>query len=86
MSRFPLTTSETTPREPIIPTRSSDSIGNQVVQLFNPQTQMWSQHLTWSEGGVYIIGLTPYGCTTVLAPQFHNVCAVTVRQAWKIVG
>lgn len=67
-------------------TKATDPISTQPVQLFNPRTQKWSQHFTWSGEGVYIIGLTPCGRATVLALQLNNIYAVTVRQAWISVG
>jgi HNH endonuclease len=69
-----------------IQTRAIDPISDRPVQLFNPRTQRWSHHFTWSEDGAYIIGLTPCGCATVLALQLNNIYAVTVRQAWTTVG
>jgi HNH endonuclease len=69
-----------------IQTRAIDPISDRPVQLFNPRTQKWSQHFTWSEDGAYIIGSTPCGRTTVLALQLNNIYAVTVRQAWISVG
>jgi HNH endonuclease len=67
-------------------TRATDLIEDRSVQLFNPRTQKWSQHFTWSEDGAYIIGSTPCGRATVLALQLNNIYAVTVRQAWISVG
>lgn len=67
-------------------TRAIDPISEQSAQLFNPRTQRWSQHFTWSEDGVYIIGVTPCGRATVVALQLNNIYAVTVRQAWTSVG
>ncbi|NJM99808.1 MAG: HNH endonuclease [Phormidesmis sp. RL_2_1] len=32
--------------------------------LFNPRTQTWSDHFTWSSDGLCIIGLTPIGRAT----------------------
>jgi hypothetical protein len=69
-----------------IQTRATDPISEQSVQLFNPRTQKWSQHFTWSEDSAYILGLTPCGRATVLALQLNNIYAITVRQAWASVG
>jgi hypothetical protein len=66
--------------------KGNDPISDQSIQLFNPRTQRWSQHFTWSEDGVYILGLTPSGRATVLALQLNNIYAVAVRQAWNSVG
>ncbi len=69
-----------------IQTRATDPISEQSIPLFNPRTQKWSQHFTWSEDSAYIIGSTPCGRATVLALQLNNIYAVTVRQAWTTVG
>jgi hypothetical protein len=69
-----------------IQTKATDPISDQTVQLFNPRTQKWSQHFTWSKDGACIIGSTPCGRATVLALQLNNIYAVTVRQAWTSVG
>jgi hypothetical protein len=69
-----------------IQTKGNDPISDRSVQLFNPRTQRWSQHFTWSEDGVYILGLTPCGRATVVALQLNNIYAVAVRQAWTSVG
>lgn len=69
-----------------IQTKATDPISDQTVQLFNPRTQKWSQHFTWSEDSAYIVGSTPCGRATVLALQLNNIYAVTVRQAWTSVG
>jgi 5-methylcytosine-specific restriction endonuclease McrA len=44
-----------------IQTKGNDPISDRSVQLFNQRTQRWSKHFTWSEEGVYILGLTPSG-------------------------
>jgi HNH endonuclease len=67
-------------------TNAVDPVSNKSVQLFNPRTQKWSEHLSWSEDGVRISGLTPCGRATVIALRLNNVYAVTVRQAWVSVG
>jgi hypothetical protein len=69
-----------------IQTKGNDPISDRSVQLFNQRTQRWSKHFTWSEEGVYILGLTPSGRATVLALQLNNIYAVAVRQAWISVG
>jgi hypothetical protein len=69
-----------------IQTKATDPVSDQTVQLFNPRTQRWSQHFTWSKDSACIIGSTPCGRATVLALQLNNIYAVTVRQAWTSVG
>jgi hypothetical protein len=61
-------------------------ITRQVVRLFNPRTQKWSEHFRWNETGDQIIGMTACGRVTVTALQLNNVLAVTVRRAWISAG
>jgi 5-methylcytosine-specific restriction endonuclease McrA len=42
-------------------TTAVDPETGEVVPLFNPRTQVWSEHFRWSEDGLRIIGLTPIG-------------------------
>ena len=59
---------------------------NQTVRLFNPRTQVWSEHFAWSSDGVRIMGLTETGRATVDALQLNNEIAVEVRRNWVIAG
>jgi hypothetical protein len=65
---------------------AKDPITNQQVQLFNPRTQAWSSHFTWTHDDACITGLTPVGRATVVALQLNNSYAVTVRKAWISAG
>jgi hypothetical protein len=56
------------------------------VALFNPRTQVWSEHFCWSADGVYIHGITPTGRGTVVALQLNNELAVEVRRNWILAG
>ncbi|MGH7595714.1 MAG: HNH endonuclease [bacterium] len=57
-----------------------------MVPLFNPRTQIWSEHFDWSPDGTLIIGLTPIGRATVEALQLNNEVAVEVRRNWVLAG
>ncbi|NJO93184.1 MAG: HNH endonuclease [Hydrococcus sp. RM1_1_31] len=46
--------------------------------LFNPRTQQWSEHFTFSR--VTIVGLTPEGRTTVKLLQFNSEERLAERQ------
>jgi len=67
-------------------THGRDPITGQLVRLFNPRQQHWSDHFAWSEDGIRIIGLTSCGRATMLALQLNNVIAVTVRREWVAAG
>jgi hypothetical protein len=63
-----------------------DPVTGEQVALFNPRQQKWTDHFTWSEEGIHIIGQTPCGRATILALQLNNTIAVTVRQQWVAAG
>jgi hypothetical protein len=69
-----------------VQTHALDSETNQRVALFNPRTQNWSEHFTWSQNGDLMIGLTPCGRVTVNALQMNNAYIVPARRRWVSVG
>jgi len=55
--------------------------------LFNPRTQVWSEHFRWSDDGLRIIGRTPIGRATGVALHLSDdPDALTVRNAWMQAG
>ena len=57
------------------------------VLLFNPRTQVWSQHFRWSEDGLRILGLTSVGRATVDALHLaDDPDVLTVRSYWVLAG
>lgn len=67
-------------------THGVDPLSDRMVALFNPRTQVWQEHFTWSDDGVEILGITACGRATVRALQMNNPYVTTVRQAWVTVG
>lgn len=67
-------------------THAKDPVTGHEVKLFNPRHQKWSEHFTWSEDGIYIVGKTACGRATVIALQLNNTYAVMVRREWVSVG
>ncbi len=67
-------------------TNGIDPITLNQVPLFNPRTQKWRDHFTWSDDGISILGITETGRVTVKALQMNNTYALTVRSAWVSVG
>jgi len=63
-------------------THALDPISQQIVPLFNPNTQKWFEHFRWSDDGTKIIGLTPCGRATAIALQLNNPCMVGARKFW----
>jgi hypothetical protein len=67
-------------------THGIDLLTGEIVPLFNPRTQTWAEHFSWSKDGARIEGRTPCGRATVIALQLNNLIAVMVRQAWIAAG
>jgi hypothetical protein len=66
---------------------TTDPETGEVVSLFNPRTQRWSEHFRWSEDGIRVIGLTPIGRATVVALQLaDDADALLVRANWVSAG
>jgi hypothetical protein len=63
-----------------------DSATNETVSLFNPHTQIWLDHFSWSPDGTNIIGLTPTGQVTVEVLNLNNELAIEVRRNWVLAG
>jgi hypothetical protein len=55
--------------------------------LFNPRTQVWSEHFTWTDDGLRIVGKTPAGRATVIALRLSDdPDAILVRSYWVLAG
>jgi hypothetical protein len=63
-----------------------DPITGEIVRLFDPRRQVWSEHFAWMPEGDRILGLTPTGRATVAALQLNRPTLVVARLAWVKVG
>ena len=63
-----------------------DPLTGEIVRLFDPRHQVWSEHLAWTAEGDRIVGLTPVGRATVVALNLNRPSLVKARQAWCVVG
>jgi HNH endonuclease len=54
--------------------------------LFNPRTQVWSEHFSWNIDGTEIIGITPIGRATVNTLNLNEEIIVVTRRLWVSVG
>jgi len=54
--------------------------------LFNPRTQTWSDHFTWSEDGSRIIPKTAIGRATVDVLSLNDELRVRARAIWVTAG
>lgn len=68
-------------------TQWADDITGQLVPLFNPRTQAWSEHFEWTSDGLRIVGKTPTGRATVsLLHLADDPDAILVRSYWVEAG
>ena len=58
----------------------------ETVSLFNPRTQTWSDHFTWSEDGARIIPKTAIGRATVDVLSLNDELRVHARAIWVKAG
>ncbi|MEZ4661484.1 MAG: HNH endonuclease signature motif containing protein [Caldilineaceae bacterium] len=65
---------------------ATDPIDGMMAPLYNPRTQMWSEHFTWDAEFTRIIGTTPIGRATVLALQMNRIGVVNLRKALYAIG
>ncbi len=54
--------------------------------LFNPRTQIWSEHFSWNIDGTEVIGITPTGRVTVNTLNLNKEIIVVTRRLWVSVG
>lgn len=67
-------------------TQARDPVTEELVQFFNPRTQHWFEHFTWSPDGTHIIGITACGRATVIGLQLNNTHIVAARRFWVQTG
>ncbi|NUQ77797.1 MAG: HNH endonuclease [Polyangiaceae bacterium] len=63
-----------------------DPLTGEVVRLFDPRRQLWSEHFCWSAGGDMIFGKTPTGRATIAAVRLNRVELVEARRGWVSAG
>jgi HNH endonuclease len=58
-----------------------------MVTIFNPRTQVWSEHFQWLKDGIRILGKTITGRATVAAMHLSDDAdALEVRSYWVLAG
>lgn len=63
-------------------THAVDPEMGQLVALFNPRTQIWTEHFSWVNGGTHIAGITPTGRAMVMALRLNNENIIEARAIW----
>jgi HNH endonuclease len=68
-------------------TEAVDPESGTMAALFNPRTQIWSEHFSWTDDGLRVVGKTPVGRATVDALHLDNdPDAIAVRSYWVLAG
>ncbi|MCI0713634.1 MAG: HNH endonuclease [Chloroflexi bacterium] len=67
-------------------TSAPDPETGDIVSLFNPRRQVWSEHFVWVQDGTLIQGLTPVGRATVVRLRMNRIRIVEVRKIWVRTG
>ena len=61
-------------------TEGIDPVLNEIVSLYHPRQQIWSDHFCWSSDYTLIIGLTATGRSTVDLLRLNRVGLVNLRR------
>lgn len=67
-------------------TEAVDPVTGEVVRLFHPRQQRWSEHFAWTEDFAQVVGLTSTGRATVEILQLNRFGIVNLRQALHLIG
>jgi len=63
-----------------------DPLFKELAPLFNPKKDSWSDHFTFSEDAVHIIGMTPTGRATVDKLRLNREGLINLRKALWTLG
>lgn len=63
-----------------------DIESNTLVPLFHPRQHVWSEHFTWSDDFLKVIGLTPTGRATIISLKLNRVELINLRFALVAIG
>jgi hypothetical protein len=62
-------------------TEALDPITQQIVPLFHPRQQKWTDHFAWNEDYMTVIGVTATGRATVQALKLNRLGVLNLRRA-----
>jgi hypothetical protein len=63
-----------------------DTETDQIVRLFDPRHQLWTEHFAWTVGADRMVGLSAVGRATIVALNLNRPSLVRARQAWQSVS
>lgn len=67
-------------------TEGRDILSNNIVSLYHPRQQRWSEHFAWNDNFTVVIGLTPTGRATVEILQLNREGVVNLRRVLYDIG
>ncbi len=67
-------------------TKARDPVSGEMVALFHPRRDRWTEHFAWDVDGTHILGLTPTGRATVEALQLNREPLVNLRRVLVAAG
>jgi hypothetical protein len=67
-------------------TAASDPETGELAPLFNPRTQLWSDHFQWADEGHRILGITATGRATVVRFKMNREHMLRARHRWFLAG
>jgi hypothetical protein len=67
-------------------TEGRDPVSSDVVALYHPRKQRWSDHFAWNEDFTLIIGLTATGRATIEALHLNREGVVNLRRILYTMG
>jgi 5-methylcytosine-specific restriction endonuclease McrA len=67
-------------------TEAIDPETNELVSLFNPRTQVWSEHFEWIKEDTVINGKTAIGRATSIRLKMNLSRLVEARKIWVLAG
>ncbi|HRW03589.1 MAG TPA: HNH endonuclease [Caldilineaceae bacterium] len=67
-------------------THAIDPLTGEIVRLYHPRQQRWSEHFAWDHTGVHLLGLTVIGRATVVALDVNNELILFARRRWVNAG
>ena len=67
-------------------THDTDPETGEIVALFHPRQQVWTEHFDWSDDFTHVIGKTPCGRATLKALCLNRVGVVNLRRVLVITG
>ncbi len=65
-------------------TEAADPVTDEIVPLYNPRTERWTEHFYWSEDGTKIEAKTAIARVTIFTLRMNNSVIKAARLRWTI--